>query len=175
LSKDTKLYNPFNLVFLEPVKGTYQAWRYTRGKKGHTPSFGPQEETVGCVGVGNHPQGEGTCYRKTVHGSEVLEKAVRAGVSGSSLYTSLNSMMTDRACHWPDPQISDQAVCEGKEGPFAKFGEQLSSVFVQVGDGYGTRTTSSVVVDTEGKVVFKETNWGEGMGQPAVITFKLKM
>ena len=48
-------------------------------------------------------------------------------------------------------------------------------MLVQVVDGYGTRTTSSVVVDTEGKVVFKETNWGEGMGQPAVITFKLKM
>ena len=40
--------------------------------------------------------------------------------------------MTSKESFWPDEQILTQSVCEGQEGPFAKHGKDLSSVFVQV-------------------------------------------
>ena len=40
--------------------------------------------------------------------------------------------MTSKECFWPDDQIISQSVCDGQEGPFAKHGKALSSVFVQV-------------------------------------------
>ena len=44
----------------------------------------------------------------------------------------LEAMMTSKESFWPDEQILTQSVCEGQEGPFAKHGKDLSSVFVQV-------------------------------------------
>ena len=44
----------------------------------------------------------------------------------------LEAMMTSKESFWPDEQILTQSVCEGQEGPFAKHGKALSSVFVQV-------------------------------------------
>ena len=44
----------------------------------------------------------------------------------------LEAMMTSKESFWPDEQILTQSVCEGQEGPFAKHGKDLSSVFVSV-------------------------------------------
>ena len=44
----------------------------------------------------------------------------------------LEAMMTSKESFWPDEQILTQSVCEGQEGPIAKHGKDLSSVFVQV-------------------------------------------
>ena len=40
--------------------------------------------------------------------------------------------MTSKESFWPDEQILTQSLCEGQEGPFARHGKDLSSVFVQV-------------------------------------------
>ena len=48
------------------------------------------------------------------------------------LDSQLEAMMTSQECFWPDDQIISQSVCDGQEGPFAKHGKALSSVFVQV-------------------------------------------
>ena len=44
----------------------------------------------------------------------------------------LEAMMTSKESFWPDEQILTQSLCEGQEGPFARHGKDLSSVFVQV-------------------------------------------
>ena len=91
----------------------------------------------------------------------------------------LEAMMTSQECFWPDDQIIAQSVCDGQEGPFAKHGKALSSVFVQVcyiidtfiillvlpqvGDQYGTRTTTTVVVGQAGDVRFREKEWISGL------------
>ena len=51
----------------------------------------------------------------------------------------LEAMMTSKESFWPDEQILTQSVCEGQEGPFAKHGKDLSSVFVQVFAGPASR------------------------------------
>ena len=95
-------------------------------------------------------------------------------------------MMTSRECFWPDDQILSQSVCDGQEGPFAKHGKALSSVFVQVfylihtfikllalpqvGDKYGTRTTTTVVVGQSGEVRFREKEWISGLATEITFT-----
>ena len=51
---------------------------------------------------------------------------------GNELDNQLEAMMTSQEYFWPDDQIINQSVCDGQEGPFAKHGKALSSVFVQV-------------------------------------------
>ena len=79
--------------------------------------------------MGNHPQGEGSSYRKAEWGRGELGKLVG---EDRLLGEGLEQMMTNKEAFWPDPQIAKQAVCEGKEGPFARFGKDLSSVLVEV-------------------------------------------
>ena len=93
-------------------------------------------------------------------------------------------MMTSQECFWPDDQIISQSVCDGQEGPFAKHGKALSSVFVQVhhllcfkilclpqvGDYYGTRTTTTVVVGQSGDVRFREKEWASGLASEITFT-----
>lgn len=168
VSQDSRVFNPFNLVLLEIVDGNYTAWRYTRGKKGHTADFGPQMETEGYFGVGNHPQHEECSYVKSVYGKQRLEQIVRESslLKPADVVTRLETLMTDRKTHWPDPQIVAQGCCEGTPGPFAKHEEQLSSIYVQVNNTYGTRTTTSVMVDSKGLLTLQETSWqGEGRHQ----------
>lgn len=163
LNNDQKLYNPFNLVLLEQdCDGQYQAWRYTRGKQGHTENYGPKMETSGTFGVSNHPQHQP--YRKSVWGKEQLERIVSMQKFGSSkqkLCESLEAIMLNKTAHWPDEQILCQSGAGSDQpGPFAKFGENLSSVFVEIsGAEYQTRTTTSILVDREDKVLFGEKNW----------------
>jgi len=175
LSKDTKLYNPFNLVLLEQdATGQYQAWRYTRGKKGHTENFGPSVETSGSFGVSNHPQHQP--YMKSVWGKDQLEGIVKnqLDTSRTELCDSLETIMLDKTPRWPDKQILSQAgVGTDKPGPFAKFGENLSSVFVQIPEaGYQTRTTTTILVDKEDNVVFGEKNW-IGEKKTSVLEFNI--
>jgi len=154
LSKDGTTYNPFNLILLEKDHGgQYNVGRYSRGLAGHTDNFGPVTESAGTFGVGNHPQHQ--LYRKSVWGRERL-----ASVLGDSeILSRLEELMTDPSPHWPDDQIVRQSSCSGKEGPFKKFGPNLSSVFVEVPElGYQTRTTTLVLVDREDNVTFLEKN-----------------
>ena len=134
LSKDQKLYNPFNLVLFEQDnEGQYQVWRYTRGKEGHTESFGPRLETSGTFGVGNHPQHQH--YRKSVWGKEELAEMVakEQDNTAAEMSDSLEKIMLSKRAHWPDAQIMAQASsADGQPGPFAKNGEKLSSVFVDI-------------------------------------------
>jgi len=160
LAQDSTKYNPFNLVLLEPTGEAYQAWRYSRGRNGHTKDFGPALATEGFFGVGNHPQHEDTSYKKSLWGKERLQEAVK---EGNGLDKQLEAMMTSQECFWPDDQIIAQSICDGQEGPFAKHGKALSSVFVKVGDQYGTRTTTTVVVGQAGDVMFREKEWISGV------------
>ena len=98
----------------------------------------------------------------------------------------LEAMMTSQECFWPDDQIISQSICDGQEGPFAKHGKALSSVFVkvcqlidtfikllvlpQVGDQYGTRTTTTVVVGQAGDVRFREKEWISGLATEITFT-----
>jgi len=163
LSKDQKLYNPFNLVLFEPdSNGQYKVWRYTRGKEGHTESFGPKLETSGTFGVSNHPQHQP--YRKSVWGKEQLEGIVANELDSSKqdLFDSLEKIMSDQTAHWPDDQIISQSkggASTDQPGPFAKYGENLSSVFVKIsGAGYQSRTTTTVLVNKDDHVIFREKN-----------------
>ena len=96
-------------------------------------------------------------------------------------------MMTSQEFFWPDEQIISQSVCDGQEGPFAKYGKALSSVFVQVhhllfdifielliisqvGDNYGTRTTTTVIVGQAGDVRFREKEWKSGLATEITFT-----
>jgi len=162
LSNDQKLYNPFNLVLFEQDStGQYKACRFTRGKQGHTENFGPQLESSGTFGVSNHPQHQH--YRKSDWGKEQLEGIVKKqlGTSKNELCSSLETIMLDKTAHWPDDQILFQSGAgTDLPGPFAKFGENLSSVFVEIPkEGYQTRTTTTILVDRGDNVVFQEKNW----------------
>ena len=160
LSQDNKLYNPFNLILFEQDDhGQYCVWRYTRGKKGHTESFGPQQETSGTFGVGNHPQHQP--YRKSVWGKEQLEEMVgKWKEDNTKVSDTLENLMLDKRLHWPDHQIIAQSKNEdGPPGPFAKNGEKLSSVFVEIDSEYQTRTTTTILVSQDDHVFFRENNW----------------
>jgi len=174
LSQSKTLYNPFNLVLLEQDdKGYYSAWRYTRGKEGHTENFGPQEEISGTFGVSNHPQHQP--YLKSMWGQKELGD-IDADVCSEELLEKLEKIMTNSTVRWPDPQIICQSRTDANNtGPFAKYGENLSSVFVTVPkENYQTRTTSMILVDTENNVVFKEKNW-EGEKTCSCMNFKIEM
>ena len=98
----------------------------------------------------------------------------RSGLTSEDFAARLELIMTARETHWPDPQIKAQGHCEGEPGPFAKYEECLSSIFVTAGDKYGTRTTTSVVVDSSGVVHFKEVTWqGNGLAQFSLCTLGL--
>ena len=158
LAEDEKSYNPFNLVLLErDSAGLYSVSRYTRGLPGHTDNFGPLTQSQGTFGVGNHPQHQP--YNKSVWGTKRLAELVQHTRKEEELVLELERMMTDCSPHWPDPQIARQSSCHGQVGPFKQFGEQLSSVFVDLSEmGYKTRTTTFVLVDNKDTVTFIEKN-----------------
>ena len=98
-------------------------------------------------------------------------------MSVEDLQTKLETMMDNRCSNWPDPQIIKQSgwelesICiflrkcyfseetNGKPGPFATVGENLSCVSVDIPEyNYKTRTTTIVVVDRNNKVWFMEQN-----------------
>ena len=53
--------------------------------------------------------------------------------------------------HWPDPGIADQMIGRSED-----FLVGLSSIFVQVGSYYGTRTHSIILIDSQDRAYFYE-------------------
>jgi len=98
--------------------------------------------------------------RKSEWGREQLRELVTSAPSCEDAVARLEAVMADTRPHWPDQQIIRQSeVDAGSPGPFAKYGEALSSVRVSVAEeGYQTRTTTLVTVDTEDRVTVVEQN-----------------
>lgn len=67
-------------------------------------------------------------------------------------------MMSD-CSHWPDQQIINQSQFKETPGPFAQFGQELSSVRVSIPEAkYQTRTTTYILVKRSNEVTFVEKN-----------------
>lgn len=172
--KDSQLnYAPFNLVLFEPgqgVSGTlkgvsgsggYNVWQYSRGKPGHTDSFGPECVSLGIHGISNHPHHQ--YYQKTEWGRRRMEEIMKKCLfkKEAELVEDLEEMMSTVDSHWPDPQIQKQSDSKSKVYPFRN---KLASVFIENVDGlnYGTRTTTTILVDIDNNVFFREKTLENG-------------
>jgi len=180
------IYAPFNLVLFEPGKGVcgtggstgtafspsdirkevapvwnvggYNVWQYTKGRAGHTDSFGPECVSLGIHGISNHPHHQD--YQKTEWGRKKIEGIMRNCLfkKESELVGEIEEMMSCTDSHWPDPQIQKQSDRESKVYPYRL---KLASVFIEKIEGlnYGTRTTTTVLVDRDNNVLFREKTW----------------
>jgi len=149
------IYNPFNLILIEPDDENYSLWLYSRGKEGHTESCPPVKHRHGTFGISNHPVNKK--YLKSAKGENVLREIVKTSSSPEDLFSELEKLLKDGELNWPDPQIEAQSHVDGEAGPFAKFSQTLSSIYINNKEaGYGTRTHTFIIVDKQNNVHFKE-------------------
>lgn len=136
-------YNPFTLIVgdLERLW-----WCSNRGG-------GIEEIARGVHGLSNHLLD--TPWPKVARGKERM--AALLGASESGLIDGLFRILTDRAAA-PDAELPDTGVGLQRE-------RELSPAFV-VGDRYGTRAATVLLVNREGEVLFHERAFG-ARGVPA--------
>ena len=81
--------------------------------------------------------------------------------------------MRTRDEHWPDEQIVKQTDPNSKIDEYKK---RLSSICVDIASemGYGTRTTTVVLVRRDGTARYRETNWEGGRGTVNDQTFRIE-
>jgi len=158
LAADVSVYNPFNLVLLEPGQDGYRVWEYSRNSLGCTAPHQIKEATYG---ISNHPPG--SQYIKSAKGTEALRNIVAEPKSKEEMLNALEHMLKDSQCNWPDKQIETQSVVGGTAGPFSHCNQSLSSIFVDMPNkGYGTRTHTMILVDQQNNIHYKELTRDNG-------------
>ncbi|CAL4085743.1 unnamed protein product, partial [Meganyctiphanes norvegica] len=149
------LYNDFNYITLEPKSDTYSIHYYNNSMQVI------EKKNPGINGFGNcYP---GSKWNKVAKGenkmSEIIED-LGTVKNEDKLINALFSMMADKNSTWPDKVIAEQG--RGYEDSFL---ESLSSICVEnPKSNYGTRTTTVILVDWSGRVMYKEKNM-EGIFQ----------
>lgn len=156
VNQEKSIYNPFNLVLLEPGKDGYTVWRIGRGLPGHTEDYGPShDDTIGTFGVSNHPID--SPYKKSEQGVTTLSEIVKSRSTVEDIFQDLGELLLNKNENWPDPQIIKQSAVNGVPGPFQSFSSLLSSIYVDISSkGYGTRTHTMILVDNEWNLHYRE-------------------
>lgn len=142
-----KVYNSFNLLTLEPEGGSY-----------HVNFYNSDEKTIHEVPPGVH--GFGNCplkkpFKKVQKGEILFKNLIKdygKKETEEKLINELFVMMQDKERNFPDPQLSEQG-----EGHSEDLIKHLSSIWVCFPtNGYGSRTTTVILVDQEDQVVYRE-------------------
>lgn len=138
LQRTASGYNGFNLLVMDAA-GLYH---YSNRGVGVSPV------KPGIHGLGNALLD--TPWPKVERGKAALEKALSGGEPDPE---SLLNLLQDQT-RAPDPQLPDTGVGLDRE-------RMLSPMFID-SDGYGTRTSSVVIMDRQGGVVFWERTFPTG-------------
>lgn len=143
------LYNDFNYITLEPISDKYNIHYYS-----NTNNI-IEKKTPGVHGFGN-------ClptykWNKVLKGENKMSEIIEAfGTikNEDKLVDALFRMMANKESTWPDKLIADQG--RGYEDSFL---EPISSICVENPKvDYGTRTTTIILVEWSGRVLYKERN-----------------
>jgi len=151
LQRTASGFNGFNLLVMDAA-GLYH---YSNRGDGVSPV------RPGVHGLGNALLD--TPWPKVERGKAALEKALSGGEPDPE---SLLNLLEDQT-RAPDPQLPDTGVGLDRE-------RMLSPMFI-VSDGYGTRTSSVVIMDRQGGVVFWERTFPTGgRGRPSIRRFSFQ-
>ena len=196
LSKNGKMYSPFNLCLFEPQNnGAYEAVYYKNqfeNKETGTciPGEGPNMLPPGVSGFGNHAIS--TPFRKTIYGIDEFRSKIEKGLGLEELQSEAVQLLSNKQEHHPDTQmqkqsgvldkmrtnndsqkesfehpdddaskqLSDQGTLQSNEKTELDFTlkkeQLLSSIFVDIGEKYGTRMQTLIFVGYDCEVHFME-------------------
>ena len=149
-------YSPFNLCIFEPrTDHSYEATYYCRGTD-NIKSVGPKLIGPGSSGFANHPFSEP--YMKTAFGIKEFSIIIEDTSEMGDLETKALNLLCNSEPRYPDAQMQSQSgVLHRLEQKETLWREQkLSSIFVDIGETYGTIMQTIIVVDYDGHVYFKE-------------------
>lgn len=142
-----KVYNPFNLLTLDPEGSSYQVNFYNSNEKTI------HEIPPGIHGFGNCPLMKP--FKKVLKGEVLLQNLINdygKKECEEKLIDKLFEMMQNKTPYFPDPQLSEQ----GKGHP-EEFIKSLSSIWVCFpAVSYGSRTTTVILVDQENQLLYRE-------------------
>ena len=152
LEKRAGRYNGFNLIL---GQGDELFWFSNRGE-------GPEELTPGIHGLSNRLLD--TPWPKVTRGKDALARILSEEKIGLS--DALFEMLADRsfpdAVHLPDTGVGTELE------------RILSPIFI-ASPGYGTRSSTVIMVDQEGNVIFIERTYGSDRGKDAVVRHEFKI
>jgi len=170
LSHSDIMYSPFNLCIFEPqANHGYEAMYFKNTFKDESNGVviqgdGPKLLSPGVSGFGNHPISEP--YRKTTFGIDAFKNIVERYLDDDNLVEEIIKLMSNREHMYPDKQMQKQSglekTCllaenESEEIKWMLDKEKLlSSIFVDMGDTYGTRMQTLIFVDFKHNVKFVE-------------------
>ena len=142
INRDAHAYNGFNLI-----AGDLDELYYVSNRGSHVAAIAP-----GIHGLSNHLLN--TPWPKVERGRIILSDLLRHDTQ--ELIDGLFAVLADRAIA-PDDALPDTGVGVSRE-------RTLSPAFI-VSPAYGTRSSSVVLVDNHGQVIFVERSFGE-RGRP---------
>ncbi|KAK8753866.1 hypothetical protein OTU49_000438 [Cherax quadricarinatus] len=150
--KSNLVYNPFNLLTMDPGELSYDVTYYNSENNFY------QKIQPGVHGFGNSFINKP--FRKVKKGEMKFQEIIKTygkTESEEQLINELITMMQNSEKNFPDEQLAEQG-----KGQSEDFVKSLSSIFVTFpGVGYGTRTTSVILVDHLNRVMFKERTMKE--------------
>ena len=142
ICRDAHAYNGFNLI-----AGDLDELYYVSNRGSHVAAIAP-----GIHGLSNHLLN--TPWPKVERGRKILADLLRHDTP--ELIDGLFAVLADRAIA-PDHALPDTGVGVSRE-------RTLSPAFI-ISPSYGTRSSSVVLVDNHGQVIFVERSFGE-RGRP---------
>ncbi|XP_045103882.1 transport and Golgi organization 2 homolog [Portunus trituberculatus] len=140
-----KMYNPFNLITLDPQGNSYDVNFYNSDSKMI------HQIQPGFHGFGNSPLMKP--LKKVEKGKTMFQDLVNTYGKKEleeKLIAELFIMMQNKDLNFPDPQLTEQG-----KGHMEYFVKSLSSIWVSAAN-YGTRTTTVILVDQSDQLVYKE-------------------
>lgn len=152
ISKSGVTYNPFNLVSLDPNHSSYDATFYDSERSMW------QKLDPGFHGFGNCPIDKP--FKKVAIGKDKFKEIIEMNgktEKEEELVAKLNAMMQDKEAKFPDEQLSKQG-----QGHHINLVKGLSSLWVTCDFmRYGTRTTTTILVDHADRIVYRERTMKE--------------
>ena len=184
LSNNNSKYSPFNLCIFEPRDNGYEAVYFKNTFKDNASGIviqgtGPTFLSPGISGFGNHPLSEP--YRKTAYGIEEFKKIIGRNLDSNLVEEEAVNLLNNKLQMYPDDQMQKQSGVFQKsdkepqnpdsfryqsdvEGPdeseetklMLQKEKLLSAIFVDIGELYGTRMQTIILVDFNHNVKFVE-------------------
>ena len=171
------MFSPFNLCIFEPLDNNgYEAVYFKNTFKDESKGLvirgdGPKLLPHGVSGFGNHPISEP--YKKTELGINTFTNIIKQNLESSSLEEEVIKLLNINQQMYPDEQMQKQSginsiISNQKESDFSAELENeeiksmlnkeklLSSIFVDIGESYGTRMQTIIFVDYKRNVKFIE-------------------
>jgi uncharacterized protein with NRDE domain len=148
VERDAALYNGFNLIAGDPG-----ALFYFSNREGDARELGP-----GVYGLSNHLLD--SPWPKVTAGKSALTDLL---AGGGKLTPSLFQLLSDRS------QATDERLPQ--TGVTPEWERLLSSAFI-ASEGYGTRSSTVVLVGRDGVVRFEERSFGPGAAPEEAVTYE---